>query len=111
MYHDPDPADGHRVLVDRLWPRGLTKDAAAAIDAWAKDAAPSPELRRSFHSGECDFAAFEKAYRQELESADASVFKDLGTAERLTLLYASRDTSQNHAMVLAEFLRERDPGR
>ena len=70
VYDAPSPDDGHRVLVDRLWPRGLTKERAA-VDSWAKDAAPSAELRRAFHRGDLAWEEFEAAYRRELTANPA----------------------------------------
>lgn len=107
VYEVPDPQDGYRVLVDRLWPRGVKK-AALKCDEWCKAIAPSAELRNKFHTEAIDFAAFSEAYRRELESSPAAARRlaALSRTQRLTLLYAARDTTQNHAQVLADFLRE-----
>lgn len=108
-YAEPDPADGRRVLVDRLWPRGLTK-ADAALDAWAKDAAPSTELRKWFHAGEGDWPAFRRRYLRELaDRPDATdeLVEHLASGRTLTLVYAAKDEAQNHAVVLADYLRTR----
>jgi len=104
-----DPAsedDGYRVLVDRLWPRGIKK-ADLHYDQWEKDLAPSNALRKEFHSDAIDFAEFSKLYREELEEKLEAVQKLVAHFEHshLTLLYAAKNTEQNHALVLAEFLR------
>lgn len=106
IYDDPAPSDGFRALVDRLWPRGVSKEAAL-IDMWAKDAAPSDALRRAFHGGELDFAAFSRAYRAELAGGGAQPLIERAAAgESVTLVYAARDTRQNHAAVLAAYIAE-----
>ncbi len=110
VYEEPSADDGCRVLVDRLWPRGLTKPKAA-LDAWLKEVAPSDGLRRRFHGGELDFAAFAGEYRAELEVNDhADELRALMDGhERLTLLYGARDEEQNHAIVLRDWISE-NPG-
>jgi uncharacterized protein YeaO (DUF488 family) len=116
VYEPSDPADGTRVLVDRLWPRGVSK-AEAHLDLWEKDAAPSPELRKEWHA-EADghdpehFKAFAADYRAELSSAPAAAAVEKLAAlahgsDRLTLLYGARDEKVNHAVVLREVLLER----
>lgn len=109
VYDPAGDADGHRVLVDRLWPRGVTKGEAALAE-WAKDAAPSPELRRWFHAGGAEWAEFRRRYLRELDAAPEAtggLLGRLGAGEVVTLLFASRDEAQNHAVVLAEYLRSR----
>lgn len=112
--HDVLDDDGpavteHRVLVDRLWPRGVKKERLAH-DAWDKDAAPSADLRRAFHSGELSFEQFARHYRRELEEtgAAAALRKRAldGGATHLVLLFAASDTDHNHAQVLQEVLRD-----
>ncbi|MEU8782687.1 DUF488 family protein [Streptomyces sp. NPDC048637] len=109
VYEPPEPADGARVLVDRLWPRGLSK-ADAQLTEWCKDVAPSSELRRWFHHEGPRFAEFAERYREEL--AREAVRPALeGLRERaaqgpLTLLTATKDVSVSHVNVLAEVLRE-----
>ena len=105
VYDDPSPDDGYRVLVDRLWPRGLTKERAA-VDSWAKDAAPSTELRRAFHRGDLTWGAFEEAYRGELAGnpAVASLRTDVSTHPTSTLLYSVHDSERNHAAILLDVL-------
>lgn len=102
VYEDPSDEDGHRVLVDRLWPRGIRK-ADLVLDAWDKDLAPSTQLRRAFHDGTLDAAEFARRYREEL--AGNPGLEDLVARARtgtVTLLYAARDTEHNNARVLAE---------
>ena len=103
-YEAPSPKDGKRILVDRLWPRGLRKDAAA-LDLWSKDIAPTPALRVWFDHRADRFAEFKRRYRDELKSNPAvtDVLKRIGRS-KTTLVYAARDPAVNHAVVLAEFL-------
>ena len=107
-YDPPASEDGFRVLVDGLWPRGLSKEAAA-IDEWLKEIAPSAELRRWFGHDPERWAGFEVRYREELRSAKRSAaLERLRDAARthgsVTLLFAARDTTHNHATVLLELL-------
>lgn len=104
--YDPDSGqDGYRVLVDRLWPRGVKK-TALNYDEWCKDLAPSNELRKAFHGAELDFAAFRDAYLAELagKQEEGKQLCERGKSQALTLLYAAKDTRQNHAQVLAQWL-------
>jgi uncharacterized protein YeaO (DUF488 family) len=108
VYDAPTPEDGTRVLVDRLWPRGLTKDDAA-LDFWLKDVAPSDELRRWFHERPTLRRQFRDKYLRELrEERPAASLKQLyelaRQAERLTLLFASKNLEYNNAVVLKELL-------
>ena len=106
IHDDPDPADGFRVLVDRLWPRGISKDRAA-LDLWAKDAAPSTELRTWFHAHTGEFAEFADRYRAELDANPQAVaqLRELAADHpTVTLLYSVRDATNNHARVLADYL-------
>jgi uncharacterized protein YeaO (DUF488 family) len=108
VYEDASPADGVRVLVDRLWPRGLKKEEAA-VKFWLRDLAPSTELRQWFHANLEAWKLFRKQYLKELASpkASAAVEKLHHLAEgkrRLTLLYASRNQERNNAVVLKELL-------
>lgn len=107
VYEPPAPTDGYRVLVDRLWPRGLTREDAA-IDAWLKQLAPSTDLRRWLGSNNNAWPEFAQKYRDELTSPDlAPILADLRTRSRrssVTLLYAKRDTTRNNAVVLLEVL-------
>ncbi|GHI10013.1 hypothetical protein AQI88_15160 [Streptomyces cellostaticus] len=107
IYDPPEPDDGLRVLVDRLWPRGLAKDAAH-VDEWPKGLTPSTELRRWFHAGEGSFEEFRRRYEAELAAPEAAELLDgLGESARkgpVTLLTASRTPEQSHASVLAQLL-------
>ena len=106
-YDLPASGDGARVLVDRLWPRGCTKEALDLRD-WAKAAAPSADLRKAFHSGALDFAAFAARYRQELALPEGLEALDglaaLARAGALTLITANREAERNHALVLKAVL-------
>ena len=105
VYHPADVSDGSRVLVDRLWPRGLTK-VAAALDLWLKDIAPSDELRRwSGHRPE-HWDEFRRRYAEELDGHPAEVARviELRAAGSVTLLYAARDIQRNNAVALAAYL-------
>lgn len=107
IYESPDAGDGLRVLVDRLWPRGLAKDAAQ-IDDWPKGLTPSTELRRWFHGGEGSYEEFRRRYEAELAAPEAAELLDgLRKSARkgpVTLLTASKTPEQSHAAVLAELL-------
>jgi uncharacterized protein YeaO (DUF488 family) len=105
IYDEPDPADGFRVLVDRLWPRGMTKERAA-LALWLKDIAPSTELRTWFHAHPDRFDEFAKRYRAELDTNPAvERLREIEAREpRVTLLYSVRDPVHNHAAVLADLL-------
>ncbi|WP_022890938.1 DUF488 family protein [Agromyces italicus] len=110
VYEPAEPGDGLRVLVDRLWPRGVSKERAE-LDAWDKEVAPSPALRTEWHHAvdrEGDFAHFSARYRAELdENPAAAALLDLGREhERVTLLYGARDARVNHAEVLLGWLDE-----
>jgi len=110
VYDEPDPGDGFRVLVDRLWPRGLTKERAR-LDLWAKDVAPSTELRRAFHHGGMTWEDFAAAYRAELaaDPAVAALRDDLAPHPVATLLHSVADATQNHAVLLREALEAGAP--
>ena len=105
VYDPQESSDGYRVLVDRLWPRGIKKEALAC-DEWCKELTPSAELRKAFHGEAIDFAHFSQRYRQELDCAGrARGGGGAGAPPRpLTLLYAAKNTEQNHARVLAAWL-------
>ncbi|ARN81526.1 DUF488 domain-containing protein [Methylocystis bryophila] len=104
-YEPPDPQDGKRVLVDRLWPRGLSRDAAK-IDAWIKDVAPSAELRRWFSHDPSKWREFRRRYREELaeSAAFAELQQKLQSVPKTTLLFAARDVAHNNAVVLRDEL-------
>ncbi len=107
-YDPPSLADGVRVLVDRLWPRGLSKPAAR-IDTWLKPLAPSDELRRWFHARPAQWAMFRKRYLEELSqpaAADAldQLYHIAHKRKKATLVFASRNLEHNNAVVLKELL-------
>ena len=104
VYETPAEADGMRVLVDRLWPRGLSKEKAA-VDLWLKDVAPSDALRREFHAHPERFDAFRKAYVDELQGNEAfAELRALARKRKLTLLFAAKDEARNNAVVLRDLL-------
>ena len=110
LLDDDGPADGERrVLVDRLWPRGVKKERLVH-DEWDKDVAPSSELRKAFHGGELDFEEFSARYRRELEEGEATQAlldrAEEDGADTLVLLFAAKDVEHNHAQVLQEVLQE-----
>lgn len=105
VYDQPSKTDGLRVLVDRLWPRGLTKERAA-VSVWMKDLAPSAELRKWFGHDPVKWRDFQTRYRKELH-AQVQVLQQLRHESRahvITLLYAARDTEHNEALVLKDVL-------
>jgi uncharacterized protein YeaO (DUF488 family) len=110
IYEPTDAADGFRVLVDRLWPRGLARERAK-IDLWLKEIAPSDTLRRRFHGDPSAWDHFKTAYYAELEQAPAQSavheLLDRLTRGPITLLFAARDESRKNAVALKEWLDER----
>lgn len=109
IHESPEPSDGHRVLVDRLWPRGVSKDRAA-LDEWQKDLAPSVELRQWFNHEPARFKEFSAYYLKELRSNPAvDVFLAGIHGRHATLLYGAKDPAINHAVVLARYLNRRQP--
>jgi len=105
VYEVPEKADGFRVLVDRLWPRGLTKEKAA-VDLWLKDIAPSTELRKWFGHEPEKWPEFRKKYLHELKENEEPVLilKDHLKKGTVTLIYGARDQVHNEALVLKELL-------
>ena len=119
VYEEPSEKDGIRILIDRLWPRGLSKEKAK-IDFWFKDIAPSNELRKSFHEAAIDFNEFKTKYLEELSEYDrmhnsstepnsnnsiAAISRLLKTKDQdITLLYGLKDEINNNAAVLKEFI-------
>jgi uncharacterized protein YeaO (DUF488 family) len=110
VYQAPGAEDGVRVLVDRLWPRGLSRERAQ-IDLWLKEIAPSEALRRRFHDDPAGWEDFKTAYYAELERppAQSAVRELLDHLSRtpVTLLFAARDETRNNAAVLKEWLEDR----
>ena len=103
-YEPATDEDGLRVLVDRLWPRGLDKKHAA-IDEWPKEVAPSPGLRKWFGHDPVRWQGFRRRYLAELtENPAVDRLSELWRGRRVTLVYAARDTEHNHALVLRDFL-------
>lgn len=108
VYDLPAAEDGVRVLVDRLWPRGLTKDRTA-LDEWLRDLAPSHDLRRWYHARPTQWASFRSKYLKELSLPQAQpplqrIYELAHKRKRLTLLFASKDEARNNATVLKELL-------
>ncbi len=107
VYDPPEPEDGVRVLVDRLWPRGLSKDAAR-VDEWPKELTPSTELRRWYHAGEGSYDEFGSRYEAELAEPEAAqllhTLRNLVRMGSVTLVTAVRSPEQSHASVLARLL-------
>ena len=111
-YDPPSPVDGHRVLIDRLWPRGINK-RELRIDAWAREVAPSDDLRRWFAHDPARWDEFRARYRAELQAAggDAAgqvdALLDRLAAGRVTLVFGARDAAHSNAVVLRELLEEK----
>ena len=107
LYDEASQEDGYRILVDRLWPRGMKKEALL-YDEWCKTLTPSNDLRKAFHSETIDFASFSQAYRQELarHQEEGLRIARLADKQTVTLLYGAKDRQQNHALVLADWLRQ-----
>jgi len=107
VYEPAEASDGYRVLVDRLWPRGVKKERAE-LDEWAKDAAPSPELRAEWHHHRERFDEFAVRYREELDdNPAATALLETGREhDRVTLVFAARDEQVNHVSVLLGWLAD-----
>jgi uncharacterized protein YeaO (DUF488 family) len=108
VYEKPSTKDGVRILVDRLWPRGVSKDAAK-LDVWLKDIAPSDELRKWFHERPTQWQVFRQRYLDELSEPEAVAaleqLHEVASKKKIvTLLYSSRNTERNNAVVLKELL-------
>jgi uncharacterized protein YeaO (DUF488 family) len=107
IYDAPDPGDGYRVLIDHVWPRGVSKDRAR-LDEWQRELAPSDALRRWFDHRPERFAQFRTRYRDEL-ACHAEQVERLRSRARggpVTILYAARDREHNNAVVLGELVRD-----
>ncbi|WP_274362010.1 DUF488 domain-containing protein [Paenibacillus thermotolerans] len=115
IYEDAESGDGARILVDRIWPRGISKEKAR-LTAWMKEIAPSTELRTWFHhtaEGMPDrFEAFKERYMVELSDAEHQEalqrLRDLAARETVTLLYAARNEQLNHATILKQYLENQE---
>ncbi|MGH7550173.1 MAG: DUF488 domain-containing protein [Gemmatimonadota bacterium] len=107
-YEPPEPGDGFRILVDRLWPRGLSK-SSAQIDLWLKEVAPSTELRKWFGHDPAKWAAFRRRYFRELEENPEAVeqLREHTRQGTVTLVYGARDEEHNDAVALEEYLATR----
>lgn len=110
VYESPEESDGYRILTDRLWPRGISREKAA-LDLWAKDMAPSSELRKWFGHDPEKYEAFREKYLQELDHNPGkedflSLVKSHLKEGRVTLLYGARDREHNQAVVLHYFLEK-----
>jgi len=108
IYEPAEPADGFRILVDRLWPRGIKKENAG-IDLWIKDIAPTTALRKGLHSGHLTWSDFEALYRTELLDNPAldPFVQRVREEQTVTLLFAGKDTEHNQAKVIAELLKQK----
>ena len=107
VYDDKSKDDGYRVFIDRLWPRGVSKDEAH-FDEWLKDLAPSTELRKWFDHDPDRFEEFRKRYKKQLEEhkAELDKLRSKAKSEKVTLLFAAKDTEMNNAVVVKEVLEE-----
>ena len=106
VYEEPSDTDGKRILVDRLWPRGMTKEKAA-IDLWLKDIAPSTTLRKWFAHDPEKWSEFKRKYLVELSNntVQVSILKDYLIKGKVTLVYGAKDEKHNEAQVLLEILQ------
>lgn len=107
IYEDFSKNDGYRILIDRIWPRGVSKETAK-LDDWNKDIAPSTELRKWFDHDPEKFDEFAKKYRNELDDKKDSLegIKKKAKQKTVTLLYGAKDTEHNQAVVLQNLLTE-----
>jgi uncharacterized protein YeaO (DUF488 family) len=108
IYESPAPDDGQRILVDRIWPRGVSKEHAA-LTLWLKEIAPSDELRKWFGHEPARWAEFQERYRAELDGNEEAVAQLRGLLRhgKVTLLYGAHDEARNNAVALAAYLRGR----
>jgi len=106
IYESPDEKDGFRILVDRLWPRGLKK-SSAHIDKWMKDIAPSTALRKWFNHEPEKWQTFKQRYDEELKNnaAVADLLKEINGNKNITFLYSARDEEHNQAIALQQFIK------
>ena len=108
IYENKEASDNIRILVDRLWPRGISKEEAH-LDYWYKQWAPGDDLRKKFHKNKISWDEFSKNYKSELKENKSQILSDLEEVDKrktLVLLYGSKDKSQNHAILLKEFLED-----
>ena len=107
VYEPPEKEDGFRILVDRLWPRGLSKDKAR-VDLWLKEIAPSDELRKDFHGEKLEWKGFKNKYLRELREKEEhlEVIKEKAKEGQVSLVYGAKDEEQNQAVVLLEVLKK-----
>ena len=105
-YEKPGPEDGYRVLVDRIWPRGISKDELK-IDEWMKEAAPSDRLRKSFHNGELTWSEFRNGYLSELKSHRDELRRVVKKSKEgtVSLIFGARDEKHNNAVVMKQYLK------
>lgn len=112
VYDAPEESDGYRILIDRLWPRGMKKEAAELSD-WAKDIAPSTDLRKKYHNGEISYEDFAIAYDKELSEnpglpAFAEEIKDRLRNDNVTLLYAGKDPDKSQIPTLRAYINKHE---
>ncbi|PFG02809.1 DUF488 domain-containing protein [Bacillus sp. es.036] len=110
IYAEDPPVDGTRILIDRVWPRGISKEKAK-LDDWMKEIAPSSSLRKWFEHDPDKFEDFKKAYQNEINESEMAQMKlqelkKMATNERLVLLFGAKDMTHNHAVVLKEMIEE-----
>lgn len=106
IYDEAEEADNIRILVDRLWPRGIKKEKAN-LDLWAKEISPSETLRKSFNHEIDKYESFKKEYMEELDNNEyAKMFKEKYINEKITLVYSAKDQKHNNALVLMEWLNK-----
>lgn len=108
IYEDPTDGDGQRILVDRLWPRGISKERAQ-LDDWWKDITPSSALRKWFNHKPERWEVFRKEYKKELNNKSGKLrvhLQKLDLRKRTTLLYAAKTAKHNHALILKEFIEK-----
>ncbi len=105
IYEPPSKTDGYRILIDRLWPRGMKKEDAH-VDKWLKEIAPSTELRQWFHAEPGRWEQFRMKYLDELKNSDAvdELLSYINKYDTITLLYSVKDEEHNHALILKDFI-------
>lgn len=108
IYHENYQAEGRRILIDRVWPRGISKEKAN-LDCWMKEIAPSPDLRKWFGHDQKKFESFKEAYQNEIKQhpekqRSFKELKEMAAEETVILLYGAKDERHNHAVVLYEML-------